>query len=364
MNKIFNFLKHNVLGLIFGLVIGGSSIAVLANISSSGIGYDKTNSEVYGATATKVDAALDELYEMASKVGGCPNRQECKGNPGYLPTSDNTTYTQSTFVQNLQVGDLIKMTPINTKVRLDFSKSGYTVYTTTPTYLNPSELQYWRVIRKNTNGTVDVVSEYVSSVDVYLKGSNGYAYLVGYLNELASYYEHPAYTIGSRMMGYDGQTEYIIDKSSFDGTNNPTESPYSLSYCYSTSSPTTGTGQEYSSGIAGDTLYLTDYQLVKQAYIEKVYSGNVYAYRVGTTTATEYWLASRLLKKSNYDNSLFDFKGRSISPSGNLNSSSLPYFYSWEAQYSHDSALRPILTLKSTITSIGIDSATGAYILG
>ena len=353
MKKVWKFVKNNVLGLIFGLVIGGSTIAVLANISSSVIDYDNTNSSKYGATATKVDAALDELYEMASKLGG-----ESKGNSGYLPTSDSTTYTQSTFVQNLQVGDLIKMTPINTKVRLNGSKSGYTSYLTTPTYLDPSELQYWRVIRKNSNGTVDVVSEYVSSTSVYFNSVDGYTNFVGYLNELASYYENPKYTIGSRMMGYDGQTQYITDKAYFY------KSSQTAPQTSSTSSPTTGTGEEYSSGKAGDTLYLTDYQLVKTAYTNKVYNGNAYAYKVGTTTATNYWLASRHFYYGGA--TYFAFYDRYVNTSGGLASHTMRSYGGsvWNDYTSGGSSVRPILTLKSTITSSGTESSTGAYILG
>ena len=357
MKNIIKIIRKNLLGLIIGLVIGGLTITIADNILSSQVDYNNSNSSKYGATATTVEGALDELYEKAQHAGECPSGYECKGNPGYLPTNDSNTYPQSTFVENLQVGDLIKMTPATTRVRLDGEQTGYKTYLTTPTYLNPSELQYWRVIRKNSNGTVDVVSEYVSSISVFFVSVDGYTNFVGYLNELASYYENPKYTIGSRMMGYDGQTQYITDKAYFY------KSSQTAPQTSSTSSPTTGTGEEYSSGKAGDTLYLTDYQLVKTAYTNKVYNGNAYAYKVGTTTATNYWLASRRFYYSSASN--FSFLGRYVNTSGGLTNGNIRCYNSsgwYDVGYGY--SVRPILTLKASVTSTGTEASTGAYILG
>ena len=358
MKNIIKIIRKNLLGLIIGLVIGGLTITIADNILSSQVDYNNSNSSKYGATATTVEGALDELYEKAQHAGECPSGYECKGNPGYLPTNDSNTYPQSTFVENLQVGDLIKMTPATTRVRLDGEQTGYKTYLTTPTYLNPSELQYWRVIRKNGNGTVDVVSEYVSSIGVSFTSVDGYTNYVGYLNELASYYENLKYTIGSRMMGYDGQKHYITDKAYFYSSS-PTAPQKS-----STSSPTTGTGEEYSSGKAGDTLYLTDYQLVKTAYTGKVYNGNVYAYKVGTTTAKKYWLVSRYLGYISATN--FRFYGRYVNTSGGLEVNGMRYYNSGWGDSGNDCFVRPILTLKSTITSSGTETLNGetVYILG
>lgn len=82
-------------------------------------------------------------------------------------------------------------------------------------------------------------------------------------------------------MGYDGQTMTISDTSAFDGSTNI--SPGTTT----TPQPTSGTGEEYGGGVLGDTLYLKDYQLVENIY------GNVIANKVGTSTAKDYWLASR-----------------------------------------------------------------------
>ena len=205
----------------------------------------------------------------------------------------------------------------------------------------------WRVIKKNPCN-VEVVSEYVSSTKVYFRETTGYANFVGGLNEIARQYGNK-YVSSARHMGYDGQTEYISDTSEFDGTKTPT-------YTTSTPSPISGTGQEYtltSPGDLGDTLYLKDYLLVKNVY------GNVKANKVGTTTATTYWLASR---RFSYSSSDFNFNGRCVNASGSLGYNN---FRSYNASnsiwydYDYHYAVRPILTLKSGITTSGGSGTSG-----
>ena len=161
---------------------------------------------------------------------------------------------------------------------------------------------------------------------------------MGALNTIAAQYQKSGYTIGSRHMGYGGQTSIIGDTSAFDGTTNTAPSTTS------TSSPTSGTGQEYSGGVLGDTLYLKDYLLVKNVY------GDVKANKVGTTTATSYWLASR---RFGYSSSVFYFRGRYVNASGGLSGSYLRAFNSGWVDNSYSYAVRPILTLKSGITTSG-----------
>ena len=139
----------------------------------------------------------------------------------------------------------------------------------------------WRVISKNEDGSVDAISEYVSSTGVYFQGTRGYANYVGALQAISEQYAKEGYTKSTRMIGYDGQTLTIADTSAFDGTTNTALGTTT------TSDPKTGTGEEYSGGVLGDTLYLKDYLLVENVY------GNVKAYKVETTTATAYWLSSR-----------------------------------------------------------------------
>ena len=68
MKKVLKLIKNNLLGLVLGVVIGGCLIGLADNIlfSSSEVGYSNTNSAQYGATATTVEGALNELYEKAN----------------------------------------------------------------------------------------------------------------------------------------------------------------------------------------------------------------------------------------------------------------------------------------------------------
>lgn len=109
------------------------------------------------------------------------------------------------------------MTPTLTSATTDPAMTGYSESQT----FNPSELNLWRVMSINDNGTVDMISEYISSVSIYFDGKIGYINFVGYLNELARMYEHSTYTTGARHFGYNGQTEYITDISKLSSSSVP-----------------------------------------------------------------------------------------------------------------------------------------------
>ena len=70
--------------------------------------------------------------------------------------------------------------------------------------IKPNELNLWRVIRKNDDGTVDLVSEYASKNQVSFDANTLYFSGIGILNKIAKAYESSTYTTGSRHMGYDG----------------------------------------------------------------------------------------------------------------------------------------------------------------
>lgn len=337
--KLIN-IKNIMFFILGGVIFGGITVAVAGTIYASQITYTKNGQST-------VEGALDYLYTQATKV----EQYTCR-KPTYLPTNDNTTYTQSTFVQNLKVGDLIKMTPSGTSFTTEGNKTGFTSVT-----INPQELQYWRVIRKNANGTVDVVSEYASSTTIAFRGVIGYAYYIGYLNEIAAHYENPNYTIGSRYMGYNGQTENIQDIGKFNGYAGG-------QWTSSTTANTTAADEALG---AGDMGYETDYNLVKEAYKGTTTygtnaSGTTMAYKVGTTSGISYWLASRYYYYQS-SSGLF-FRGRYIT-NNSVNTYDFRGIFSGSWSDSHSNAyLRPILTLKSTVTASGIETSTGAYVLG
>ena len=297
-----------------GDVSGGATIVYQSNE----VGYDNSSS---GMTSTNVQAALDELYQKASK---CPNT-------------------------SFKLGDYFSLTPTASTYTVKTSTTGYTSDQT----ITPSELTLWRVIDIHSDGSVDAVSEYVSSTNVSFRGTTGYANFVGGLQTIAAQYAKPGYTINTRMMGYGGQTLTIVDNSAFAGST--TSAPATTS----TASPTTGTGEEFSGGVLGDTLYLNDYLLVKNIY------GNVIANKVGTTTATSYWLASRVFYYGSTTSFLFG--GRWVGDSGTIGNCQLRSYVGtiggWRDSASSTS-LRPIITLKSGVSvSGGSGTKTSPYTL-
>ncbi len=287
--------------------------------ASADASYDNTNSEM---KSDNVQDALDELYQCAQ------DKEAVAITP--------------------KVGDYIKMTPSTSSYR---AEPKYTGADSTQT-ITPTELNLWRVIRVNADGTYDAVSEYVSSTSVTFQGKTGYQSFVYYLNVLASKYENPKYTVGSRIMGYNGQTEFITDTSYFDGTSTKAGDEWTSS--------TSGTPDEEYLG-RGDSLYETDYNLVKAAYGG---TDNRYAIanKVGTTTATIYWLGSR-----DYDwggSTSFGFGGRSVGTSGSISSNALRIYSigSW-FDFSGSRALRPIITLGSWIKATGTGTSGNPYVL-
>ena len=319
MKKIFQIIKKNIVGFILGvilcLVISSYAATTLA---SSSVYYDNSTS---GGSSTTVSGALDELYNLA-------NTSHCAS------VSGNTV----TF----KVGDYVSMTPTSTSYTTDTSMTGYTSTQT----INPSELNLWRVIRINSDNTVDMVSEYASSTLVYFIGETGYKNFVGYLNTIAHQYENKCYTVDARHMGYSTQTSYITDTSALTVTTAPQTS--------STSSSNVTSATEVKG--LGDMGYQTDSDLVNTA------CGSLVASKAGTTTATSYWLASRYYDY--YSSTYWVFSGRYIYTSGSVNYSGLYNYRSGSFNANRLSkAIRPIVTLKSGIKATGTGTSGDPYVL-
>ena len=226
----------------------------------------------------------------------------------------------------ISLGDYVSLTPTKSSYSTDTTMTGYTSSQT----INPKELNLWRVIRINDDGTVDIISEHVSSVAVYFSGLTGYQNFVGYLNVLASQYENSTYTKGSRYFGYNGQTEYIMDTSKF---TNP--APWTSS--------TSNNSNESSGG--GDTLYTTDYDLVNTVLGTRV------ATKLGGSSSS-YWIASR---RYSYSSSTRYFWSARYMVTSSLGGYGLYNYSNSSFSTSVGSAsLRPILTLKSGLKYSGV----------
>ena len=308
--------KYNyklVLGFILGVILFGGGVYASILYSANIVYYDSTSSSL---NSTNVQGAIDELATKYANLT-CP--------------SDKVCYPKKT---TLSLGDYVSYTPSKTSYTTDTSKTGYTSTQT----INPSELNLWRVISLNQDGTVDLISENISSEMVRFAGLTGYINYVGYLNTLASKYETTGITVGSRYFGYNGQTQYITDTSKFTST-----APWKCN------TEANGCNTVENQG-GGDTLYTSDYNLVNTI--------------LGTINATDpsgtpnsYYTASRWYKYGN--DTTYYWTVRIIGTNGRIMS-----MYSFNSMYVYSGGsfnggtitgtLRPIVTLKSGLSYDGV----------
>ena len=308
--KIKNTIRF-LIGITLGIIVSAIGVYAATKYDASDVYYDNSNSSLMNID---VQGAVDELADKYKSVmpTKCPN--------GYICLDKKTS---------LALGDYVKMTPTKSSYTTDKSKTGYDSTQT----INPQELNLWRVISINSDGTVDVVSEHVSSTAIYFKGQTGYLNFVGYLNVLASQYENSTYTKSSRHFGYNGQTEYITDTSKF---TNP--APWTCD--------TGGSCNPVESQGGGDELYTKDYNLVKSVL------GTAGASKPDGT-AYYYWVASRYYDYSSATD--YRWAGRYVGSVGVVFYGSL-YSYSGSSFNSNLTvgSLRPILTLKSGLKYSGV----------
>lgn len=233
----------------------------------------------------------------------------------------NTATSYETLAEKVELGDYINLSPVATSYQIPTSLTGYSSVQT----INPRELSLWRVIRKNANGSIDVVSEYVSNVDVHFYGKEGYKKLAGSLNEIVSSYTNPKYVTATRHIGYNGQTVNLTDETVFNATV----------------SPFVGTTQDNTNEIhgGGDMLYLDDYVALQQAL-------NTRATTKQNGTVSAYYLASRNFNSSTNS---WNFASKVMNTSGEIENAPL---YSYNGSYSDNDiaySIRPVLTLRSSL---------------
>ena len=263
-------------------------------------------------------------------------------------------------INTVELGDYVYLQPDATTYTVLKEDTGYTSDQT----IKPNELTIWRIIKKNENGSIDAISEYTSSNIIYFKETQGFANFVGCLQTITSNYNKQGYTDSVREIGFDGQTPTITTRLYLFNPqvsfNNPGFS--------STPSPTEGTGREYSSGVAGDTLYLKDYQLVSNVYKNdsNTYgSSGLKAKKVGTNTEGSYWLSSRVYY---VETNFGSFGGRYINTSGEMISNSFLIKKSMaggsRTVYTRGYYIRPIITINNKVKiSSGNGSIENPYLL-
>ena len=343
-----NILKNNIkviVAFILGIILSGFTVygaTILFDGEQVGFDNSLTNLKKVG-TNNDVDNVQDAIDAIYQKVPA-----HCTNSP-------------------FQLGDYIDMTPTSTSFTPDRTLTGLVDYdtfkgnaagtTTVAGTLDPSELSVWRVIRINGDCTVELVSEYVSSVNVKFASKVGYMNYVYYLNEIAKQYANTTYTLNPstapdgafRNVGYDGQTKQITNTTRLDDQTLGTASGAWYQ-------KTTSINGEESLG-GGDQGFTRDIRLLEEAGISLV------AYTYNTTTQTSYWLASRLFYWSS--TSTWYFYARGMGGSGIVYSNVLWNWNNGSFSASSDYyAVRPIVTLKSNVThSSGSGTAASHYTL-
>lgn len=308
-NKRRKYIKL-ISGIIIGVLLSATGVYAVTTIGNgSDITYSNTDSKLSSTTAQD---ALDEIYALGHR---CPD--------------DHTCFKKK---DTLALGDYVKMTPTKSSYTTSTSKTGYTSSQT----INPKELNLWRVISKNSDGTVDIISEHVSSVSIAFQGLTGYKNFVGYLNELSSQYENSTYTKGSRAFGYKNQTEYITDTSKFTTT-----APWACSTGESCN-PVESQG-------GGDTGYTKDYNLVEKT--------------LGTTSTTKndgtsqiYWVSTRQYVYTSGQS--YNFRGNLLLEGGNKFKVLYSCINGKCTDVMSSYSLRPIVTLKSGLKYSGLGTET------
>ncbi len=234
----------------------------------------------------------------------------------------------------IEVGDFISLTPDLDSYSISGSQTGYSTQT-----INPSELNLWRVININDDGSIDAISHFASSKGITFSGITGYKNYVSALQELASAYAIEGYTQSTRMFGYNGQTLVLSDTSALNASNNNF-------YTTSTPAATDNIGEEYAGGVFGDSLYKRDYLLVYSVY------NKCRAYKVGTSDYVSIWVASRYYYYHNIDGSIdFYFNGYSIANDPFMVERAGLRGYNTNRWYSYNvsKSIRPIITLKPDV---------------
>ncbi len=291
----------SIVALLITFIIGISTTVGAATIfNSKDITYSSDKTEV-----TNVKDSLDELYNKSENIGKCLEGNLCR----------------EAVIKNVQLGDYISMTPTSTNYTISKDLTGYTTDQT----INPSELNLWRVISKNSDGTVDVVSEYVSSKKVKFDGKDGYMKFIGTLNIVASQYTNAKYVSSTRYLGYTDQKETCT------GTLSTTTCP-------------------------SDTGYEKDVESIRRIL------GSLES-KTPSETKSGYWIASRLVFAKLYyvrgvggaTNMSYDVCSQWLYGSGAIYNMGVP-----------DENIRPVLTLKADISIVSGDgkSAKTAYQLG
>lgn len=326
-DKIINNKKY-ILGIITGILISGTTVYAATVISAANVSYSNTSSKL---SSTDVQSAIDELYTKANSS---------------------------------KLGKYVSMTPTISSYTTDKTKTGVSSTQT----INPKELNLWRIISVNDDGTIDMISEYTSSVAISFYGTTGYKYYVGYLNTLASQYENSTYTKSSRMIGgSDAILTYTLSDNAIKYLTTNQECSTYLNAIY---------GENYYGGENHTTDFFIDFAYQEDISLVRNSIGTLKAYKLNSTTAVRYYLASRgFYQDIDYGGCMeYNLYPRYIETNGKVEgidvASSENLYYTYTGVYNSASGnrtvsmyLRPIVTLKSNVTLNGYGTKSSPYTL-
>ncbi len=217
-----------------------STNAIGINIASNGVSYNKNNQStvqdaindlyskvVYGdATSNEILSGKKALVGGKEVVGTftCPTLASLtfgdvtpenidEGKIAWVK-GERLVGTKRLLADQVELGDYISYHAQGGYDMPSLATDGFGQYQDVLLY----ELDLWRVIRKNEDGTVDIVSSFISSSEIGFM-SRDYKNFIGELNRIAKAYETKGLTVGSRAMGYgrDEELEYITADVSDEG---------------------------------------------------------------------------------------------------------------------------------------------------
>ena len=239
----------------------------------------------------------------------------------------------------VKIGDYVKMIPPGTTFSIPSDWNGVTVNYNNSNKSSISDTQIWRVLKKNEDHTIEVISKDPSTIRVEFSGVIAYKKYVYYLNEISKQFINLNFANTARHFGYDPDhsVEIVVNDEFVD--DNYKLDPNKL--------------DDPSSG-GRDTFYTADYNLIEN--INSSIDDKI-------TFGTSVFVSSRnYFKKGNSPY----WCVMKFDSSGEL-SDNFTVYGSRYISYGSSGHVRPIITLKNDVTYINEDAngtSEKPYILG
>ena len=237
----------------------------------------------------------------------------------------------------VKIGDYVKMIPPGTTFSIPSDWNGVIVNYNNSNKSSISDTQIWRVLKKNEDHTIEVISKDPSTIKVEFSGIIAYKKYVYYLNEISKQFINLNFANTARHFGYDPDhsVEIVVNDEFVDDLYKP--DPNKLD-------PSSG---------GRDTFYTTDYNLIENinsSIDDKITFGTdvFVSSRNYFKEGKPYWCVMKFGSSGELGDTFTVYGSRYIS-------------------YGSSGHVRPIITLKNDVTYIN-EGANGTsekpYILG